>query len=63
MIIVITNPIQPYVHGRIGFNPGISRLPCGPISRIPSLAESFENKTRREPIIKKTANAVIKGIK
>src|SRR5918998_4222383 len=63
MIMVITRAAKPYVIGKYGLNPGMSRLAAGPTPRTPSLAWASANKTISEPKIRNIASAVIAGIR
>jgi hypothetical protein len=58
IMIVTTSAIHPYVHGRNGFNPGISKLDCGPISRTPALTVEFENNAINHRTMRNIATAL-----
>ncbi len=62
-MIVMTSATQPYVIGRYGLRPGMSRFACGPTPRTPSLAAALENMIMSEPIMRNIASAVISGIR
>jgi hypothetical protein len=61
-MIVMISAIQPYVQGKYGFSPGISKFDWGPRFRSPALAAAFENVAINDIAINRIANDVIIGM-